>query len=159
MKEIDLGQSIGILANLGVIAGIIFLGIEINQANQAARSQARTDIATSIAEFNMSLADSPELAELFLRGLPNPASLTALERLRVTSYMSALLRLWENSHYQYRNGLFDEVEFFAERETWKQIAQTPLFVAYFCGIGSVFSPAFSQEMENLMQPLQCPAAE
>ena len=159
MKKIDLGQSIGILANLGVIAGIIFLGIEINQANQAARSQARTDIATSIAELNASFADNAELAEIFLRGLPNPDGLTALERLRVSSYMSALLRLWENTHYQYRNGLFDEVEFFAEREAWKTIVQSPLFVVYFCAVGSVFSPMFSQEIENLMQPLQCPVAE
>ncbi len=29
MKKIDLGQTIGILANVGVIAGILFLGIAL----------------------------------------------------------------------------------------------------------------------------------
>jgi len=31
MKKIDLGQTIGILANIGVIAGIVFLAIEVRQ--------------------------------------------------------------------------------------------------------------------------------
>jgi len=31
MKKIDLGQTITILANIGVIAGIVFLGYELRQ--------------------------------------------------------------------------------------------------------------------------------
>jgi len=31
LKKIDLGPAIGILANAGVIAGIVFLGMELRQ--------------------------------------------------------------------------------------------------------------------------------
>jgi len=31
LKKIDLGQAIGILANAGVIAGIVFLDMELRQ--------------------------------------------------------------------------------------------------------------------------------
>jgi hypothetical protein len=41
MKKIDLGQTIGILANLGVIAGIVFLGFELSQNTAQLASQAR----------------------------------------------------------------------------------------------------------------------
>jgi len=34
LKKIDLGQAIGILANAGVIAGIVFLGMELRQNNE-----------------------------------------------------------------------------------------------------------------------------
>ena len=34
MKKPDLGQTITIFANLGVIAGIVFLGIELQQNNE-----------------------------------------------------------------------------------------------------------------------------
>ena len=34
MKKIELGQTISILANIGVIAGIIFVAIELNQNNR-----------------------------------------------------------------------------------------------------------------------------
>ena len=41
MKNIDLGQTIGILANLGVIAGIVFLAVELQQNNKLLGAQAR----------------------------------------------------------------------------------------------------------------------
>ncbi len=34
MNKINLGQTITILANLGVIAGIVFLGLELRQNNE-----------------------------------------------------------------------------------------------------------------------------
>ncbi len=37
MKKIDLGQTISILANFGVIAGIVFLGLEIRQSTAVAQ--------------------------------------------------------------------------------------------------------------------------
>jgi len=43
MKKIDLGQMIGILANIGVIAGIVLLAVEIDQNSQALGVQARLD--------------------------------------------------------------------------------------------------------------------
>jgi len=47
MKKIDLGQSISILANLGVIAGIVFLAFELRQNNELLIAQ------TSYAQFNV----------------------------------------------------------------------------------------------------------
>lgn len=40
MKKIDLGQAVGILANIGVIAGIIFLVFELQQNNKLLRAEA-----------------------------------------------------------------------------------------------------------------------
>jgi hypothetical protein len=34
LKKIDLRHTIGLLANLGVIAGIVFLGLELRQNNE-----------------------------------------------------------------------------------------------------------------------------
>jgi len=41
LKKIELGQTITILANFGVIAGIVFLGIELQQNNDLMEAQAR----------------------------------------------------------------------------------------------------------------------
>lgn len=41
MKKIDLGQTVGILANVGVIAGLVFLVVEINQNTQATNTAPR----------------------------------------------------------------------------------------------------------------------
>ena len=42
MKKIDLGQTIGILANIGVVAGTVFLAVELRQNNELLNSQERT---------------------------------------------------------------------------------------------------------------------
>ena len=39
MKKIDLGQTINILANVGVIAGIVFLAFELQQNNELLGAQ------------------------------------------------------------------------------------------------------------------------
>ncbi len=40
MKKLDLGQTLGILANVGVIAGIVFLGVELRQNNELLMAEA-----------------------------------------------------------------------------------------------------------------------
>ena len=42
MKKIDFGQTIGLLANAGVIAGIVFLAIELRQNNELLEAEIRT---------------------------------------------------------------------------------------------------------------------
>ncbi len=41
MKKIDLGQTISILANVGVIGGIVFLAFELRQNSEQLEIQAR----------------------------------------------------------------------------------------------------------------------
>lgn len=42
MKKLDLGQTLGILANFGVIAGIVFLAVELQQNNELLEAEIRT---------------------------------------------------------------------------------------------------------------------
>ena len=43
MTKIDLGRTISILANIGVIAGIVFLGLELQQNNVLSAGVRRVD--------------------------------------------------------------------------------------------------------------------
>jgi hypothetical protein len=43
MKKIGLGQMIGILANAAVVAGIVFLALQLEQSNRLLQAQARAD--------------------------------------------------------------------------------------------------------------------
>jgi hypothetical protein len=52
MKKIDLGQTISIVANIGVVAGIVFLGIEIRQNTQALEAEAYRELTDSIRGIN-----------------------------------------------------------------------------------------------------------
>ena len=67
MKKIDLGQAITILANVGVIAGILFLGIELRQNNELMEAEARRARALSAEEAYRMIAENEALAEMFVK--------------------------------------------------------------------------------------------
>ncbi len=110
MKKLDLGQTLGLIANLGVIAGILLLVFELNQNRDMMRAQTRNEISRGVVELLSSTSTSVELADAWARArqgemLP-PAQAVMLE-----TFTESLYRYWENSHYQYRQGLYDEDEF------------------------------------------------
>jgi len=61
--DINVGESISILANTGVIAGIIFLALELRQNNNHLAAQARY----SLKQYRSDIADSI-MAHLVSRG-------------------------------------------------------------------------------------------
>lgn len=90
MRNLDLGQTITILANLGVIAGIVFLGIELRQNNELIEAQARyvrTERITGVARDMFAV---PGRAEMIVK-LGNGEALTEAEDYKL--YMFNLMRL------------------------------------------------------------------
>ena len=67
MKKLDLGQSIGILANVGVIAGMLFLAVELRQNNELMTDEAERSRAESMRESWALLADNDELAVIMVK--------------------------------------------------------------------------------------------
>jgi len=57
----------GILANLGVIAGIVFLGIELRQNNALMKSQARATMTQLATAVWTTLIEQPDIAVLLLK--------------------------------------------------------------------------------------------
>ena len=85
MKKIDLGQTMGILANLGVIAGIVFLAIEVRQNQETLEEQntlavlaARDAAFDTYSAARTRLLENPELFGVWTKGR-NGEPLTALE--------------------------------------------------------------------------------
>ena len=52
-------------------------------------------------------------------------SLSLEEEYLLDQAANATLRLWENTHYQYRMGLFDEDEFEADLAVWRDAMRSP----------------------------------
>ena len=98
MKKIDLGQTITILANVGVIAGIIFLGVELRQNNELMAAEARFNRVMMSNEGWRSLAENGDLTELRVRAWNNEA-LTEAEQMRV---YAAAMRVLVNMEWMYR---------------------------------------------------------
>jgi len=104
MKKIDPGQTIQILANVGVIAGIAFLAVELRQNNELLRSssrQALLDHDLSLVETGMAYPDLWERAA-------SPEALSFADQYRFSLQMIAEMRSREHEYFQYKAGLLDE---------------------------------------------------
>ena len=64
MKKIDLGQTAAVLANLGVIAGVLFLALELQQNNELIAAEGRLNRSNQVIETWNTLVTHPELALL-----------------------------------------------------------------------------------------------
>lgn len=102
MKKIDLGQSIGLLANLGVIAGIAFLAIEIQQNTRSLEVNAYQELMNSIIATNALLIEYPEVNTTALD--VNPELVSIEESIR-TNYFWMVTRQGDLAFYQYEQGM------------------------------------------------------
>ena len=107
MKKIEVGQLINILANVGVIAGIVFLAIEVHQ-NQASLDEANrinraASLSTAVEYFNgfrTSLAEDEQLADVWFRGRSG-MELDGAESQRFNLLCQTILWTYVMMHEQY----------------------------------------------------------
>ena len=69
MKKHDAGQAIGILANIGVIAGIVFLAIEVGQQNTINLLSGRDAALEYFNGFRTLLVENPDLMKVWNDGM------------------------------------------------------------------------------------------
>ena len=90
MKKIDLNQTISILANVGVIVGIVFLAFEINQNSKQLQAQAQFNYMQSRVDVRLQRAYDPEFASFSLKAFSGE-KLTEVEQSRLQGILQATL--------------------------------------------------------------------
>lgn len=119
MKKIDLGQSLQILANAGVIAGIVFLAVELRQNNDQLEAQSRFNYYQNRIAAYRFIAGQDELTELVGRA-GNGEALSGAEAARVSNQLLSLITSWEYEFGELQNGRISAGDFNAEakRQVW-----------------------------------------
>jgi len=105
MKKIDLGQAISILANVGVIAGIVFLGIELQQNNALLEAEsrfARSERAIGL----LNLPSNRDLAAVLAK-LIDGDDLDSTDQVQLRSYATVVLRNFEANFDEVQRGNLD----------------------------------------------------
>ena len=153
MKKIDFGQTISILANIGVIAGIVFLAIEIRQNSEALGVQARMERQNWRRAVIARTVDNPELGRA-LRKSQAGETLTPDERFLLDEEILFRIVNWEIVFNDVEAGLLDEEAIVLAG--WRTV-----FHEQFPGMraawdryktGAAFSPEFVDFMEQEVVP-------
>ena len=155
MKKIEFAQTLGILSALGVVFGILLLVFELSLNRQMMQAQTRTALTQSLMEMSYELTSDDRIADIQYRGNAGE-SLTGYERLRYMTLANAQFRYQENVHYQYRIGLYDETEFAAQRNTWKDtVFVNKGLVDAWCSTRATYSPEYEAEINGLLTVYKC----
>ncbi len=107
MKKLDLGQTIGIVANLGVIAGIGFLAFELQQNNELMRAEARFAQSERALDIFSRITNSPGLAEAYAK-LRTGEELSEVEQVHLQAHVISVYRNFEWQFEEMRLGTIDE---------------------------------------------------
>jgi hypothetical protein len=142
-------------ANLAVLIGIGLVILELQQNREMIRAQTRSEISAGITELLSDVAGDPQLASL-IRRADNGEELTPDEEKQYGHRSAAMFRYFENVHYQYRQGLYDESEYLAHREAWRVFFESSKTAAKnWCVYRTIVSTAFRVEIDSLIAEDPC----
>ena len=151
-----LNQWLTLVANLSVVAGILFLAVELRQNTAAIRAQTRDALTEKQMEIVGWQATTPELATLHAKVMDGEELSTA-ELVQFSGFVIAQFREWENSHYQFSAGLFTAPEFEARRESWRTLltgASSSGYIQTWRRFRLTFAPSFRAELDRIVDEVE-----
>jgi hypothetical protein len=155
MKPDGLAKWLTLGANFGVLIGLVLLIVELSQNRNMMRAQIRHDLAMGIVDILQTPANNAQLADVLYRGSVGEP-LDRVENYQMRMRTNALFRYWEDVHYQYRTGLYDEIEFSRQREAWKaSFSMSQWQPGYWCQVRLQYSPEFTAQIDTLLRDTPC----
>jgi len=150
-----LNRWLTLLANTAVLIGIILLIVELDQNRDMMRAQIRNEISRAELDMLASWSGNPALADAIVRA-NSGEELSPAEYFMVGARSETVLRLWQNIHYQYRQGLYDESEFDASIATFSRIlSQHPSLMDTWCRTSTMYSVEFAEQLQSLLPDDSC----
>ena len=107
MNRKDLNWWLSILANVGVLAGLVFVGYEVQQNTSQLRSEGSRSITEMVNDLNVGPYSDPHLAEVLLKGSEDRESLNAVEQSQFDRYQFSRLNIAEYILDLEREGVSD----------------------------------------------------
>jgi hypothetical protein len=142
-------------ANLGVLVGILLLIVELNQNRESIRAQTRNDLAQGAMSVISLAIENPHIADALIRS-NNGEDITPTEAFMLDSRAEVIFRYFENVHYQYRIGTYDEGEFSRHMVTMKAVVTSTVSVReYWCQYGGLFSATFEDAANRILGDELC----
>jgi len=144
----SINKWLALSGNFGVIAGIVFLGIEISQNTKSMQAQTRAQLTAQGQNAIELLMTDAELFDIYMR-VNRSEEVTPLEQGRYNLYVRHDFRGLENVFYQYRAGNFTDTEFEGQKGRFRSAFIRPGYRRFWTNNKSEFSLEFQNEIESL----------
>ena len=145
--------AVGVVLSLLLVARQMRLGHEQTRRNtRSVRAATNSMVENSIRLLEHVFRDS-ELAEFVTRAADNPDRLTAAERLRWDSYMTAGFRHFSNLLYQRETGAMEDRMWESYRRSFKDHLHSEGWVNWYLGHPHLFDQRLADEVACILEEL------
>jgi hypothetical protein len=101
---------LGVAANVAVLLGLVFVGLEVRNSRASAEAQAADAVAGGFVELNLAIIMDTMVARVWEQGTRAPETLTEAERFQFAMHVRALFNQYIRVHRLYEAGLVDDEE-------------------------------------------------
>jgi len=140
-------EAIGLVS---VVAGLIFVVIELRQGQEQMAAQTRQAIAQGAINFLTRETESAEFTSLLMRG-DRGKKLTDVENYRYTLHVVSMFVFWENYQYQFEAGMLEDDEYYPQLNVWKGRISSPGRHRVWCQERNTFSKRLVMRVDELME--------
>jgi hypothetical protein len=148
-----LNQWLTLVANLSVVAGIVFLAAEMRQNTRSIQAQTRDAISEKQMDFYGWVATNRDLATVYDLGLRDELD-DPVDRRMFIMFLQGVFREWENSHYQFSQGLFTAEDFQARVNRWSALLGTEFARSFWDRNRESFAPSFRAEIDRIVAEVE-----
>jgi hypothetical protein len=126
MDSAKLNDWLQVIGLFGVIASLVFVGMQMKQDREIALSDAYQARTATAIDFQASVVSSPELLDAQLRVQENGfENVSARDRILYTTYVRMGLNIYENVYFQYMNGFIDDEHWSRTQNQIRQFLLSP----------------------------------
>lgn len=152
MSKLGLGQTLSILANTGVILGIVFLAFELRQNTQAVRLNAVQFQASEEAAFNRLWTDPAIARARVAMETDGYENLSREQQLQIYGSVQSFLRIQQGLYYQLEQGGLDPNYWSGRQRQLTQLFRRPEFLEVWKQEGYAYDDAFREYIDNVVIP-------
>ena len=144
----DLASIGNFVSGLAVLVSLVFLNLQIRQANKNQRAIIQQGRATRIADFLLHVAE-PSLLPAWSAGLRGDRQIGPDQYLQFMSIARARFISFEDSFLQRRNELMEEGAFLGHLNAFRQVFDAPGLRAAWKLTSTTYDPDFTQFVDGI----------
>jgi len=147
----DTAELIGVAA---IVLGLVLVAYELRQNTLMMRAQTRDSLTEKQMMFSGWIGTNEYAAQIGFKGSRGELEPGTPDYLAYRFLIHGILREWENSFYQYEQGLFEESEFEPRRFRWKTNMLLPGYRQYWAEGRNAYSPRFRAEIDKIVAEIE-----
>jgi hypothetical protein len=140
-----------VIGLFGVVASMVFVGLQMKLDREIARSEAFQARAESTADTLLSMSQNEAYVSVQAAiDSGNPETVTEKELVAYAVAMTGGMYLWENSYYQYRDGFLPEDHWTRTRRQMKSILAESISRSVATSSLAYMRPEFREELQRVI---------